>query len=123
LNLTLTMTNNPPISSWAPGNDLTFVMNIYQNGILQVRVLNTAETYSRFRISDYGMGVEWSQLNLQTISETAGADYTISTQADGMTLTQNGAVSGQDQFEIKIQYSPFRVQQYSNGQLLTEINN
>jgi hypothetical protein len=88
-----------------------------------VRVLNTAETYSRFRISDYGMGVEWSQLNLQTISETAGADYTISTQADGMTLTQNGAVSGQDQFEIKIQYSPFRVQQYSNGQLLTEINN
>ena len=34
MNLTLTMTNSPPITAWQPGNDLTLTMNIYQNGLL-----------------------------------------------------------------------------------------
>ena len=57
--MTLTMTNNPPISSWSPGNNLLLSLNIYQNGLLQVNIANLAETFSRFKISDYNVGVEW----------------------------------------------------------------
>lgn len=122
MNMTISMTNNPAITSWQPGNNLIVSMNIYQNGILQFNVIDTSETWSRFRISDYDIGVEWSQLKHQTIDESSGSDYLITSQVDGITLTQQSAATGEDQFEVKIQYNPFRIQEWSNGQLLVEIN-
>lgn len=62
--MTLTMTNNPPITSWSPGNNLLVTMNVYQNGLMQINVADPTETFSRFKISDYNVGVEWGQLQL-----------------------------------------------------------
>lgn len=41
--------------------------------------------------------------------------------ADGIELSQP-VVEGQDSFDIKIQYSPFRILESSNSQVLVEIN-
>ena len=73
--MTLTMTNNPAITAWSPGNNLLLSLNMYQNGLLQVKVNNPAETWSRFRISDYNVGVEWGQLIPQTIATDGSANY------------------------------------------------
>jgi len=40
-----------------------------------VKVNNPAETWSRFRISDYNVGVEWGQLIPQTIATDGSANY------------------------------------------------
>ena len=61
LNLTLTNTVTG-ITEWNPASSLLLTMNVYQNGILQINIANPEETWSRFRISDYDIGVEWSQL-------------------------------------------------------------
>jgi hypothetical protein len=87
-----------------------------------VKVNNPAETWSRFRISDYNVGVEWGQLIPQTIATDGSANYQLTQQPDGITLSQ-AAVAGKDSFEVRIQYAPFRIAQYSNGQILTVINN
>lgn len=59
LNLTNTVTG---ITEWDPASSLLLTMNVYQNGILQINIANPDESWSRFRISDYDIGVEWSQL-------------------------------------------------------------
>ena len=59
LNLTLTNTITD-ITQWNPASTLLLTMNIYQNGILQINIANPSETWSRFKISDYDIGVEWS---------------------------------------------------------------
>ena len=38
INMTLTMTNDPAITAWSPGNNLLVTMNVYQNGLMQVKV-------------------------------------------------------------------------------------
>ena len=48
--------------------------------------------------------------------------YILTQSADGIELAQP-VVEGEDSFTIKIQYSPFRIQTASNGQVLIEINN
>jgi len=40
-----------------------------------VNIANPSETWSRFKISDYGVGVEWSQLELQTFAVDGSGDY------------------------------------------------
>ena len=62
MNMTLTMTNDPAITDWNPGNNLLLTMNIYQNGLLQINIAYPAEEWSRFKISDFDIGVEWGQL-------------------------------------------------------------
>jgi len=66
------------------------------------------------------MGVEWGQLQLQTFSESVGSDYQLTMETSGLVLTQQTA--SPDAFEIKVQYDPFRIQQWSGGQLLVEVN-
>lgn len=66
------------------------------------------------------MGVEWGQLQLQTFSESVGSDYQLTMETSGLVLTQQAA--SPDAFEIKVQYDPFRIQQWSGGQLLVEVN-
>jgi len=116
------MTNDPAITSWSPGNNLLVTMNIYQNGLLQVKVSDPSETYSRFRISDYNVGVEWGQLIPQTFAADGSGDYLLQVQPTGIELSQ-AFVEGQDSFDVKIQFSPFRIVQSSNSQVLVEINN
>jgi hypothetical protein len=96
-------------------------LEVYQNGILRVNIGDPSEvgTISRFRISDYGIGVEWSQLIAQDLN---GGDYNMTTTADGIQLTQS-QIAGQDSFQILIQFNPFRILESSNGINLVEINN
>lgn len=75
INMTLTMTNSPAISTWSPGDNLLVTFNVYQRGILQVKVSKPDEAISRFRISDYGVGVEWGTLIPQTFLEDGTGDY------------------------------------------------
>jgi len=43
-------------------------------------------------------------------------DYQYTTSTEGVTFTQKGdAVTGKDDFEIILQYNPFRIQLSSNG--------
>lgn len=77
INMTLTMTNDPAITAWSPGNNLLVTLNVYQNGLMQVKISNPAETWSRFRISDYNVGVEWGQLIPQTFQADGSGDYTM----------------------------------------------
>jgi hypothetical protein len=69
-------------------------LEVYQNGILRVNIGDPNEigTISRFRISDFGIGVEWSQLIAQDLN---GGDYNMSTTAEGIQLTQP-QIAGQD---------------------------
>jgi hypothetical protein len=76
------------------------ILEVYQNGILRVNVADPSEVgvISRFRISDFGIGVEWSQLVAQNF---VNGTYTYTSSADGIELKQP-TVEGQDSFTIKI---------------------
>lgn len=107
MNMTLTLTN-PEISTWAPAQNLLVTLNVYQMGLLQVKVQNVGESFQRFRISDYGVGVEWGALIAQTFAEDGTGDYLLTITDQGVEMSQ-AAVEGQDAFDIKIQFSPFRI--------------
>lgn len=107
MNMTLTLTN-PEISTWAPAQNLLVTLNVYQMGLLQVKVQNVGESFQRFRISDYGVGVEWGALIAQTFAEDGTGDYQLTITDQGVEMSQ-AAVEGQDAFDIKIQFSPFRI--------------
>ena len=58
-------------------------------GLLQVQVKDPSETFSRFKISDYDIGVEWSQLNAQSMDDgntITNPDYLITTSSDGVDI-------------------------------------
>lgn len=89
MNMTLTMSNAGQITQWAPADSLLVSMNIYQNGILQVKVMDLTEEFSRFKISNYGIGVEWGQLKPQTIDDgntITSPDYLITSTTQGVDL-------------------------------------
>ena len=126
MNMTLTMTNPVgEITEWAPAEQLVVSMNIYQQGIVQIKAMDPSETFSRFRVSDYGVGVEWGQLKPQTISddETSNPDYLITNNDNGVMLAQTVQVEGEDSWDVQVQYDPFRIILRSNGQVLVVVNN
>ena len=90
--MTLTMTNAVgEITAWAPAEQLVVSMNIYQSGIVQIKVQDLSEEFSRFRVSDYGVGVEWGQLIPQTMddgSSIANPDYLITSNVNGVDVQQ-----------------------------------
>lgn len=88
--IALTMSNVGQISSWAPADSLEVSLSIYQMGLLQVQVKDPSETFSRFKISDYDVGVEWSTLKAQTMDDTTvipNPDYLVTKSTNGVDIT------------------------------------
>ena len=71
------------------------------------------------------MGVEWGQLTPQTMSEDTAnnPDYLITSNPYGWDIQQQKQIEGEDSWDVKIKYNPFRILLYSNGQILVVINN
>ena len=83
------MTNAGQISSWAPADSHEVTLAIYQMGLLQVQVRDPRETFSRFKISVYDVGLEWSQLIAQTMDDGAtitNPDYMVTKTSGGVDI-------------------------------------
>ena len=115
VNFFLECSNCASISSWQPAASPMVEMSVYQNGILRFNIdAGQSEPFTRFKISDTGLPVDDQHL----IPATFGpyGDYQYTTSTEGVTFTQKGdAVAGKDDFEIILQYNPFRIQLSSNG--------
>jgi hypothetical protein len=60
MTMMLTCENCAEITSWKPATNLNAYMTIYQMGLLKINIEDTSSNLKRFKVSDYGMGVEWS---------------------------------------------------------------
>lgn len=89
-------------------------MTFYQSGIART-VLTCPGEEPRFSISSTGIGVEWSQLNQVTL------DYTI-VNIGKTSATVLLYVDNQNEVKYIIQFSPFRIIQYINGEMGIEVN-
>ncbi len=98
-------------------NTLMMEVYLYEEGILRVKMVDDWKEGSRFGISDIGVGVEEANLNrIKDISSLISGDQ--SQQLNISYLSSDTL----DHYEYTIQYSPFRIIQKINDQLVTIVN-
>lgn len=83
---------------------------LFQEGIMQVKI-KAADEEERFTISNSGIGIDWDQIKVQQHMH------------DFVKILDDGIlISGQDKVSYKLQFDPFRLIQYVDGQETIIVN-